>query len=343
MLNNPNQTGNKTQGLFGLGSQLSDAQTVVLPVPWDVTASGKRGSAGAPGQILYRSSEIDIGNPIIPEFWETGIYMAPIDSDWQSKNQVLGQQVAAYIQGLEQGDHAIDESLTQAVDAQSDALAKWLGREMQILDEAKKSIIVLGGDHSISRGPISHVAQQTDALGVLQIDAHMDLRSAYQGFRSSHASVMYELITQIDHLSLVQVGGRDYCPEEDALRHAYPGRIFWHLDQGLAAEQFEGVSWAQQCEKMIAQLPQDVYVSIDIDGLSPQYAPQTGTPVPGGLTYQQVIYLLHKLLKSGRNIRGSDLVEVAGEKAGIDALVGAFLLFQLALVQYGSQQRLGLV
>jgi agmatinase len=103
------------------------------------------------------------------------------------------------------------------------------------------------------------------------------------------------------------------------------------LDGDLKTQQFEGVFWKEQCEAIIDELPQKVYISFDIDGLDPKLCPNTGTPVPGGFELEQVFYLFRKLKASGREIIGFDLNEVScGESGGgLDAIVGARLLYKL--------------
>jgi agmatinase len=99
----------------------------------------------------------------------------------------------------------------------------------------------------------------------------------------------------------------------------------------MASKAFEGTTWAQQCQEIIAHLPEKVYISFDIDGLAADNCPATGTPVPGGLSFNQALYLLEKVVASGRKIVGFDLVEVApaDKQDEWDANVGARMLYKL--------------
>lgn len=109
---------------------------------------------------------------------------------------------------------------------------------------------------------------------------------------------------------------------------------------GLSASKFAGESWHSLCERIVARLPQQVYVSFDIDGLAPQYCPHTGTPVPGGLTFDEAVYLLSRVAASGRRIVGFDLCEVAPAPSGEDewdANVGARMLYKLCLFALSSK------
>ncbi len=120
------------------------------------------------------------------------------------------------------------------------------------------------------------------SFGILQIDAHADLRVAYEGFTYSHASIMYNVLQQIPQVKkLVQVGIRDYCDEELQMIKDSNGRITTFFDKDIKAQQYEGVTWKEICTKIVDSLPQKVYISFDIDGLDPKAVlPNTGTPVP---------------------------------------------------------------
>ena len=128
---------------------------------------------------------------------------------------------------------------------------------------------------------------------------------------------------------LVQVGVRDFCEGEAALAQS-DGRVVSFAGFDLAAEMFRGTTWDALCGRIVEALPERVYVSFDIDGLEPGCCPHTGTPVPGGLTFDQAVWLLDRLVRSGRRIIGFDVVEVAsaGEER-IDAIVGARVLWKL--------------
>ena len=189
---------------------------------------------------------------------------------------------------------------------------------------------VVGGDHSTPFGLIKALFELHPDAGLLHIDAHADLRVAYQDFVHSHASIMHNVMA-LEHppTSLVQVGIRDFC-EEEYNRIISDSRIHTFFGPQLQDALFEGSTWAQICQKICAKLPQKVYVSFDIDGLSPLFCPSTGTPVPGGLSFSQARYLLKTLAQSNRNIIGFDLNEVAPSSQGEwDGNVGARILYQL--------------
>ncbi|MDP3436951.1 MAG: arginase family protein, partial [Bacteroidales bacterium] len=130
---------------------------------------------------------------------------------------------------------------------------------------------------------------------------------------------------------LTQVGVRDFCQEEAEFINTDP-RIRCFTDMELKRNAFEGKNWKKQCEDIVSSLPVNVYITFDIDGLSPDLCPNTGTPVPGGLTFREVDYLLYLLAISNRRIIGFDLCEVApGKSDEWDANVGARVLYKLCI------------
>ena len=192
---------------------------------------------------------------------------------------------------------------------------------------------MLGGDHSSPEGNIRAVCEaHPGEIGVLHIDAHADLRVAYQGFERSHASIMYNVMSaKWKPKQLVQVAIRDFSAEEHALIESRPD-IETFFDLNLKRELFQGKTWNDICARIASHLPKKIYVSFDIDGLSPEYCPHTGTPVPGGLTFDQANYLLAQLVANGKEIAGFDLNEVApggSESDEWDGNVGARLLYKM--------------
>jgi agmatinase len=163
----------------------------------------------------------------------------------------------------------------------------------------------------------------------LQIDAHADLRVAYEGFEFSHASIMYNALKVPQVSTLTQVGIRDYCEDEKQLIDV-DKRIHTFFDDAIKHQQYEGKTWKDICKQIIKTLPDKIYLSIDIDGLDPKLCPNTGTPVPGGFEFEQVIYLLHEVVKSGKQIIGFDINEIAPGKDEWDANVGARLLYRVS-------------
>jgi len=229
-------------------------------------------------------------------------------------------------------DSAANADLRTQVDELSERMNAHVQSTVQRWLDAGKLIGVVGGDHSVAFGAIAAHAARYPGLGILHFDAHADLRRAYSGFEWSHASIMENVVRRVPAVSkLVQVGIRDLCEEEHERIAASLGRVRTFYDAELARERFGGVSWAQQVERMLEDLPREIYVSFDIDGLDPVLCPHTGTPVPGGLSFQEACYVLSALVASGRRIVGFDLVEVAPAADGSewDGNVAARLLYKL--------------
>ncbi|MBU2913847.1 agmatinase family protein [Reichenbachiella agariperforans] len=318
--------------LFGLPFDQSSAEVVVYPVPWEVTVSYNRGTAYGPLSILEASAQLDLEVPNQEAPWKRGIWMRPIEGKVKAKSDMLRSKIEPYIAFLEGEAESFDgEELLAKVNKATESLRLKIKSEtLELLSEGK-SIGLLGGDHSCPLGYMDALAERYDDFGILQIDAHMDLRDAYEGFIHSHASIMYNALKNPQISKLVQVGIRDYCEEEYELVQESSDRIVVFFDQDIKNKLYEGESWKMLCDAMIAQLPDHVYVSFDIDGLRPELCPGTGTPVPGGIAYEQAIYLLQSLKNSGRKIIGFDLCEVAPQKFDQqwNANVGARLLYQL--------------
>jgi agmatinase len=201
-----------------------------------------------------------------------------------------------------------------------------------------KTVGLLGGDHSTPLGFLRALAKRHESFGILHIDAHMDLRIAFEGFTYSHASIMYNALQLPNISTLVQVGIRDFCEEELSVVKANQGRVVVHTDAEIQRASFEGETWKKRCDAILSALPEKVYISFDIDGLDPTLCPNTGTPVPGGLGFQQATYLLSRL-KDTKQVIGFDLVEVAPGDDDWNGNVGARLLYHLCGVALSAGSR----
>lgn len=334
----PSGVGVHNGNLFGFPFTAATAQVWILPVPWDVTTSYRPGTAQGPAAILQESTQLDFFDPVDPEGWKRGIFMAAIDEFWWAKNKTLRSQADGIIEQLEAG-----KTLGESPDLQQDlnlinqtcqALNQWVYDQCQTALDQGRTVGILGGDHSVPLGYLQALADRAtrdgEEFGILHIDAHADLRRSYEGFTFSHASIMDNALKLAPISRLVQVGIRDLCPDEAATIANSQGRIVTYLDRTVKSRLFQGESWGQLCQEIIAALPQRVYISFDIDGLDPTLCPATGTPVPGGLGWGEALFLLEALGQSDRQIVGFDLCEVGPQVW--DANVGARLLYQLALL-----------
>ncbi len=291
--------------LYGLPFTAGNARIVAVPVPWEATTSYRRGTAGGPANLVEASAQVDLFDVEYGDFWREGIALAEEDAAiraWNAEAEpdalrviALGggePECAARVNALSE---RVNTSVYQAV--------------CQILD-AGQIPAVIGGDHSCPFGAIQAVAERHPGMAVLHIDAHADLRQAYEGFIWSHASILYNVSKRITDVSrIVQVGIRDIGAAEVELIAASEGRIKTFFDAAVADRLAAGETWGAVVAEIVAALPDEVYVSFDVDGMDPALCPTTGTPVPGGLSFREVQVLLRAVSRS-RRIVGFDLNEI---------------------------------
>ena len=301
-------------GLFGLDTERSRSNIVILPVPWEVTTSYGAGTSNGPKAILQASPQLDLFDSELGNISEVGIHLEPESADLRQMND-----------DLKGGD-------PEKVNPASQKMVDFVYEESRKTLADGKIPAVLGGDHSTPQGLIQALSEKYEGnFGILHIDAHADLREAYQGYTHSHASIMRNVVELPKApVKLVQVGIRDFCEEEYRVINERSQQIDTHFDREIKRQLFQGNSWDRVCDEMIKSLPENVYVSFDIDGLSPEFCPNTGTPVPGGLSFDQAVHLLSVLGRSQRKIIGFDLNEVApGDNSEWDGNVGARILYKL--------------
>jgi len=318
--------------LWGLPFDVESARLVVIPVPWEVTVSYGAGAAKGPRAILDASGQVDLYDSERPDAWKQGIAMAPIPDDLEAASARLREEAAKAIAALSSRKGKQSSAAVRRVNDGCEVMVSRVRREAKALLDRGKLVAVLGGDHSVALGLMQALGER-GPYGILHIDAHSDLRDAYEGFVHSHASIMHNAL-RIDVVSrLVQVGIRDYSEEEVEAIQKSVGRVKLFDYRSLARRRFAGETWAALVEEMVTYLPKEVYVSFDIDGLDPALCPGTGTPVPGGLKLEEALYLIERIPATGRRIVGLDLCEVSpGESEGEgewDANVGARVLYRL--------------
>lgn len=329
----PSGVGLRNRRFIGLPFDTDTAEVLLLPVPWDVTVSYRAGTSGGPENILEASTQLDLFDPDIEDAWKLGICFLPVNADWQQRNAALRPLAAAYIDFVETGgvvEHDREmQSILGEINSSCAALRQWVHDQTLRTLRSGKLPGLVGGDHSTPLGQIDALLEVHGAFGILHLDAHMDLREAYEGFTYSHASIFWNVLQRKGITRLTQVGIRDYCEAEASFAKALPDRVAVFFDQQLQEAAFQGISWQEQCTRIIATLPENVYISFDIDALDPKLCPNTGTPVPGGLSLPQAFYLIKELVRSGRTIIGFDLNEVGGAGCTWDGNVGARVLYKL--------------
>ncbi len=259
-----------------LGEELSarennaeSARFHVVPVPLEATVSYGSGTAAGPQAILDASHQlerlIEGDEPCL-----SGIYTHP----------------------------AI------ATDQPIEAVMLDLRQHTKQITEQGKIAVTLGGEHSLSYGAVMGVADALNKpIGIVQIDAHADLRIAYQGHKHSHASVMHLLAEE--GIRLAQYGVRALCTQESQSRLAH--NVVFQDGPDL-------VRGAVHHVELPDDFPDDIYISFDLDGLDPAILPATGTPVPGGLGFYQALDIVASACQ-GRRIVGMDIVELAPSPA----------------------------
>jgi agmatinase len=347
-----------TAGLYGLPFSVDEAAAVVIPVPFEATVSFRTGTKHGPAAIDAASRQVDLLDADFGRVYGPGIAMAPV-ADWIATSSDDARVAAMrVIEAHEQGEApaAADIALVDAAGARINAFVE---AEVGDLLARGKIPVVVGGDHSVPLGAIvacaRHVEQSAGGapLGVLHLDAHLDLRDAYEGFRWSHASIMKNVLDAAPSVRLFQIGLRDFSAGELALVRDQPFRIQAWFDAQLREPRLRG-RFLDVVDALVAALPRHVYLSFDIDGLDPTLCPSTGTPVPGGLSFDEIVSVLVAVARSGRIIVGLDLVEVApppdavatGEDGLVDeatlgdcwdANVGARLLYKMIGCAFASR------
>ncbi len=258
-------------GLVGCGCD-AGARGAVLPVPYEATTTYMTGTARGPAAILEAS-----------------------------------QQVEYYDEWLEDEARRFGvRTLPPAVHPVSpERLADFLEERVGALLDDGRFPLLLGGEHSISLGPIRAAAARNPGLVVLHLDAHPDLRDEYEGTRYGHGCVMRRVMDETD-AKLLAFGVRAVSPEE----RDYYGRC-GDRAAALTARELLSLAPLERVERVLDALPEGpVWLSWDVDGLDPAIVPNTGTPEPGGLDWFTVSELLRRLARSGRRLVGGELVEL---------------------------------
>ncbi|MAF64944.1 MAG: arginase [Planctomycetes bacterium] len=317
-----------SSGLFGLDCAAADSKAHVLGVPFDATASFRRGAAGAPGAVLAASHQVELFDLDSGKPHERGIHMHAVDPRLATLNEEARRLVDT---ARAQGERAKSER--ERVNAIGVEVNHLVGTAVEAALNSQRLPAVLGGDHSVAFGAISAAARRHTGLGVLHFDAHADLRPAYEGFEWSHASVFHNLLGRSsDVAALVQVGVRDVSEGELSYIRSSRERVKTLFDRDWRDAGYAGIDRRALVREWIARLPDEVWISFDIDCLDPSLCPNTGTPVPGGLTWHDARLWLGEIARSNRRVVGVDLCEVNPGPTpctSSDALVAARLLYAL--------------
>jgi agmatinase len=255
-------------GTDNQAADIDNAEIVVLPLCYEKGASYGTGSGKGPFYLLDASTQLDcLDGESLMDWSEIEIHtLQPLFPTSDPKQAVKQMQQAA---------------------------------ENVIIHN--KFLLSIGGDHAVSIGPIRAAAKVHPDMGVLQIDAHLDLRDEWNESKYNHACVMRRVSEELK-LPIVPVGIRSFSPEEaDYMRQQNIKPFYAH-----EIDTYDN-SWV---EKVVEALPEKVYLSIDLDGLDPSVIPATGTPEPDGLSYRQLVNLI-KTVGQQRKVVAADINELA--------------------------------
>lgn len=317
-------------GVFGLPFSPEESRVVIIPVPWEATTSYGGGTSGGPAAVLEASKQVDLFDHETGEPFRAGISMLEIPAEVAEWGRVARSLAEPIIDnGGTGGDRDLQDAL-DSVNEMGNQLNEWVYAQTRRWLDAGRMPVILGGDHAVPFGAIRAYAEKNPGMGILHLDAHADLRDSFEGFTWSHASIFHNVMTRLDRVGrLVQAGVRDLGRAERAMIDGSNGRIVTFYDADLAVQKEAGRSWASIADEIVAALPETVYLSWDIDGLDPTLCPHTGTPVPGGLSWNEAVGLLRALVRAKKRIVGLDLCEVAPGQSEWDANVGARLLYKM--------------
>lgn len=313
-----------------------DAGVVLVGVPFDATTSYRPGTASGPLAVLEASAQVDLEDLRLGRICDRGIVMEAIEP-WIAKLSAAVRPDAEVLIEVE-GEPPVDEAARERVNAAGERVRAYVrGAVGEVLGEGKTPGLV-GGEHSVPLGAIEACAEHAGEIGILQIDAHMDLRDAYCGLAHSHASIMYNALTMVPGVrALAQIGIRDYCREELDFAHSAKDTlgkpVTTIFGEDIADTGGDPASFLKLVNKALHALPDTIYVTFDIDALEVYLCPNTGTPVPGGLSFSQAAAIIKAVTDSGKKVVGFDLVEVAPDPdpavRSIDAVVGARVLYKM--------------
>lgn len=313
--------------IFGLPYSIEESDLVFIPVHLDTTVSYFDGTNNAPRFILEESSQLDLSLVYVDKPWELKMAYDHQSIVSTSENGKYRNIAKSLIQRMESGEEITNSDELKQINDFCEKVKNSVKEKSQYYLNQGKKVGIIGGDHSSPLGLLEALSEKHD-FSILQIDSHMDLRKSYEGFTYSHASVMHNAMDIKGVKSLTQVGIRDFCEEEEIYIKNSQKPVITFYDKNIFWGYLEGKSWADITEAIVSTLSDKVYISFDVDGLDPSLCPNSGTPVAGGLSYNQVIFLIDSIARHGKQIIGFDLCETG--PASWDANVASRILFQLA-------------
>ncbi len=327
---------------FGIPLAPEDAALVLLSAPWDATASLRSGSSYAPDAIIEASRYVDFYEPLAPNSWLKGIATAPIDYSIQDLSHRLRPDAERVIKlhdelGMSVLDNLMYERRLRRVNEGSVEINNNIYSQASHWFDKGKIVGLVGGDQSVTYGMVKAVGCKYDGVGLVHIDSRCDMHEAYQGFDFSHASTMYNILRDVPQVKkFVSVGVQEFSPIEWE-RATSDSRVKMFTAQDMWREQFEGTTWAKIVNDIINELPENVYLALDIDGLTGECSPNKSRIMTGGMSFHQVVYLMDRIIASGRRIVGFDITEVSPNMDNkADMRLVARLLFKMCSIALKS-------
>ncbi len=332
----PEGTFTNDSSIFGMPKDIN-SKLELLPVAWEPTTSFKKGTVNGPTAIFEATKQMDLFHPYFKKAYEDGIsWSEDLLKETLKLNEETSPLAEKIITSIEQGERVSSSDL-DSVNKQSSTLNDLI---YQKSIQSNKTLGLIGGDHSCPFGLIKALSEKYKGdFSIVHIDAHFDFRNEYQGFKHSHASIMHNVRTKLENPpSIYQLGIRDFCESE--YNFALKNSTFL-LDQELHTKLLNGKSFNDCLDELFHGLSNNIYISFDIDGLSPEFCPNTGTPVPGGLSYNQATYLIQYLHKKNHSLVGFDLVEVSPDEKttfgeGLDEVIASRVLYELSCFALSS-------
>jgi agmatinase len=275
----------KTPFLGLLEGELESAEAVLLPIPYEATVSYGTGTGGGPQALLEASTYVELYDEV--RDCQPAVRSAPAHPVPSPDGEALSRYWTA-----EPVDFpAAFEPAMEAIYQRAAALVR-----------PGRLLLSIGGEHSVSYPLFQAHLEHYPNLHILQIDAHCDLRHAYEGSPLSHASVMARAVELVGN-RITQVGIRSICAEDhQAIRQ--------HGIQTFFAHSLQSRSRRAWIPDVLATLGEQVYLTVDVDGLDPSVVPSTGTPEPGGLGWWDVVELI-RAVGQQRQIIGADVMELS--------------------------------
>ena len=209
---NPNENGLTHHGIFGLPFGVEESKMILVPIPWEATVSYKVGTADGPKAILDASQQIDLYDYINPGGWQAGIAMADIPANIYFKSKQVKEKTDKYYAKF--STKIVDKELQKEINTDCLELKNYVKETTEKLLSNNKIVGVVGGEHSVMLGYLEALGEKYKNIGILQIDAHPDLREAYQGIEYSHASTFYNALKINNVKRLIQIGIRDISSVE---------------------------------------------------------------------------------------------------------------------------------